>query len=86
MTDYCQVAGSNKPGEWSEWVAGQCQSGCTEGSLGFQEKTRHCEQSRIIHTVGGCKGPATTVGFCDDSRICNTRKEISRLVAIRHMI
>ena len=72
------VAGSNKPGVWSDWAVGPCRSGCTHGSLGFQEKTRHCDQSRIIHTVDGCKGPATTMDFCDDSAVCNTRKEKER--------
>ena len=72
------MGGSNQPGKWSDWVAGDCRSGCTQGSLGYQEKTRHCEQSRIIHTVDGCKGPATTIDFCDDRAICTTRKDLER--------
>ena len=47
------------------------------GSLGYQEKTRECEQSRIIHTVDGCRGPATGIDFCDDSNICQARKELT---------
>ena len=74
----CEVSGSQQPGRWSEWRAGRCQSGCTVASLGYQEKTRECEQSRIIHTVDGCRGPKTGMDFCDDSSICQTRKDLSR--------
>ena len=76
-----KVSGSPQPpqpGRWSDWVAGRCQSGCTVGSLGSREKTRHCQQDRIIHTLDDCREPKTGMDFCDDTAICDSRKELSR--------
>ena len=73
-----QVSGSEQPGRWSDWRAGRCQSGCTAASLGYREKTRQCEQSRIIHTVDGCRGPKTGMDFCDDTDICHSRKDLTQ--------
>ena len=88
------VGGSQEPGQWTEWRKQSCQSGCTEGSLGYQEKTRECQQSRLVHTLrsglpsglegicnlcSGCRGPATGMDFCDDSSIClGSRKDTTK--------
>ena len=52
--------------------------GCTENSKGYQEMTRECQQPNLVHTVQGCRGPATTMNFCDDTNICAARKDTSR--------
>jgi len=72
------VDGSAEPGKWSEWRRDSCQSGCTEGSMGFRLKTRECKQSRLVHTLDGCRGPATGMDFCDDSTICGARKDTTK--------
>jgi len=69
------VENSQKAGRWSDWKKGACKSGCTVGSRGYQEKTRECQQSRLVHTVDGCRGPASGIDFCDDNAICSARKD-----------
>merc|ERR1711892_1600874 len=75
------VDGSADPGKWSEWKRESCQSGCTEKSVGFRLKTRECQQSRLVHTLDGCRGPATGMDFCDDSAICGSRKDTTKFAS-----
>jgi len=65
----------DEPGTWSDWSYTSCQSGCTPESKGFRTKRRTCQRGRLIHTVAGCKGPTTGMDFCDDSKICSSRKD-----------
>ena len=54
-------------------------SGCTVGSTGYQEKSREClHQSRLVHTVQGCPGPATGFDFCDDTNLCGQRRDTTQ--------
>ena len=58
---------------------GCCRSGCTVGSTGYQEKSREClHQSRLVHTVQGCPGPATGFDFCDDTNLCGQRRDTTQ--------
>jgi len=83
------VGGSADPGKWSEWKKDSCQSGCTgaakdgkDFSVGFRLKTRECQQkSRLVHTLDGCRGPATGMDFCEDATICRDRKDTTRFAS-----
>ena len=49
------------------------------GSTGYQEKSREClHQSRLVHTVQGCPGPATGFDFCDDTNLCSQRRDTTQ--------
>ena len=49
------------------------------GSTGYQEKSREClHQSRLVHTVQGCPGPATGFDFCDDTNLCGQRRDTTQ--------
>ena len=49
------------------------------GSTGYQEKSREClHQSRLVHTVQGCPGPATGFDFCDDTKLCGRRRDTTQ--------
>jgi len=89
-----EVDPSPKPGEWSDWQVGGCESGCTKyplapgqygNSLGFRMKKRECvHPNNRIHSVEGCQGRSSSMDFCDDGGVCGEGRLDTSQYASQH--
>nr|XP_029709746.1 A disintegrin and metalloproteinase with thrombospondin motifs adt-2-like [Aedes albopictus] len=71
-------------GGWSEWMIGDCNSGCLARSRGFQQRTRRCDNPKPVNTDEGCDGSAYDVMVCDDEKLCaNKRQPIEIYASIK---
>uniref|UniRef100_A0A182IN76 Uncharacterized protein n=1 Tax=Anopheles atroparvus TaxID=41427 RepID=A0A182IN76_ANOAO len=71
------------PGGWSEWMDGDCISGCLEQSRGYQRRTRRCDNPPPVNTDQGCEGVALDVAVCDDQPLCRSNREPVQFYASR---
>ncbi|KXJ81822.1 hypothetical protein RP20_CCG017866 [Aedes albopictus] len=62
-------------GGWSEWMVGDCNSGCLARSRGFQQRTRRCDNPKPVNTDEGCDGSAYDVMVCDDEKLCSNKRQ-----------
>lgn len=55
---------------WGSWKTSNCKSECIKYGKGYQVKRRFCNQPDL------CIGPSLSVGLCNDSSLCSTKKSI----------
>lgn len=67
-------------GGWSSWKLGQCSSGCTMKSKGYQKRTRTCTNPPPQNTDEGCEGNSFDVVLCNDNKFCDRETKTSIVV------